>query len=459
MASKKKKPRTFVCDFETTVFEGQEFTEVWAAACVEIGSEDVRIFHSIGEQFEFFRSLHDNVVAYYHNLKFDGSFWLSYLLCDLGFEQASDGDPEKGEVRFLDRHDMRNDTFSYSISNMGQWYTVVIKTGGRIIELRDSLKLLPFSVKQIGKSFATKHKKLDMEYKGFRYAGCEITPEEREYIANDVLVVKEALEIMFSEGHSKLTIGACCMDEFKRGYLKDEYDECFPDVYGIELDQEEFGSDNAGDYIRRSYHGGWCYLVRGKECRTYTDGVTADVNSLYPSMMSAESGNVYPVGEPTFWTGDYIPDCAIRPDRWFVVRVRTRFYIRPGMLPCIQVKRNPLYDPTAWLDTSDVVSCYTGKPERFLRDGDAMVSTEVELTLTCTDWKLIKEHYELVDLRILDGCWFEAVPGVFDKYIDKYRTMKMESTGARRQLAKLFLNNLYGKMAASTNSSFQVRIR
>lgn len=32
----------------------------------------------------------------------------------------------------------------------------------------------------------------------------------------------------------------------------------------------------------------------------------------------------------------------------------------------------------------------------------------------------------------------------------------MESTGAVRELAKLFLNNLYGKMASSTDSSFKV---
>lgn len=46
-----------------------------------------------------------------------------------------------------------------------------------------------------------------MEYTGYRYAGCEITEEEQKYIANDVLVVKEALEIMFQQGHDKLTIG------------------------------------------------------------------------------------------------------------------------------------------------------------------------------------------------------------------------------------------------------------
>ena len=83
--SRRSRRRTFVCDFETTVYEGQTFTEVWASACVEIGTEDVRVVSSIGEQFDYFASLGCDVVAYYHNLKFDGSFWLSYLICCLGF--------------------------------------------------------------------------------------------------------------------------------------------------------------------------------------------------------------------------------------------------------------------------------------------------------------------------------------------------------------------------------------
>ena len=45
---------------------------------------------------------------------------------------------------------------------------------------------------------------------------CNITEKEKEYIANDVLAVKEALEIMFTEGHNKLTIGSCCLEEYKK---------------------------------------------------------------------------------------------------------------------------------------------------------------------------------------------------------------------------------------------------
>ena len=44
-----RKNRVFVGDFETTVYKGQDHTEVWAAACVELFTEDVSLFHSIGE--------------------------------------------------------------------------------------------------------------------------------------------------------------------------------------------------------------------------------------------------------------------------------------------------------------------------------------------------------------------------------------------------------------------------
>lgn len=69
-----------MCDFETTVYKGQDHTEVWASASVELFTEDVHIFHSIDEQFDYFIGLNQNVVAYYHNLKFDGTFWLDFLL-------------------------------------------------------------------------------------------------------------------------------------------------------------------------------------------------------------------------------------------------------------------------------------------------------------------------------------------------------------------------------------------
>jgi len=449
---KLKKYRTFVGDFETTVYENQEITEVWASALVEMYTEDVAIYHSLPETYDYLISLKENIIIYYHNLKFDGSFWLSFIATETTLKQAFDTTTKE----FLSDKEMPNNSYKYTISDKGQWYSIKMKVHNCMIEIRDSLKLLPFSVKRIGKAFKTKHQKLEMEYEGFRYAGCVITPEEREYIANDVLVVKEALEMMFSEGHNSLTIGSCCLKEFKSIYGKQDYQELFPDLSAMELDKNIYGSSDVDEYIRHSYKGGWCYVVKGKENKRYYKGTTADVNSLYPSMMSSESGNKYPVCKPYFWSGNYIPDKALMDNRYFFIRIKTRFYIKENMLPFIQIKGSNLYRGTEYLESSDVFNYKDGQYYTHYIDLDGNVhDTRAILTLTCVDYYMLLEHYELVDFEILDGCWFYTQIGIFDDYIEKYKKIKVTSTGAKRELAKLFLNNLYGKMATSRDSSFK----
>lgn len=450
---KTRKFRYFMCDFETTVYEKQAYTEVWASACVEFNTEKVFIFHSIKEQFEYFKSLNTNIIAYYHNLKFDGNFWLSFLLNDLSFKQAYQKSGET--LMWLTEKDMKNNSFKYSITDRGQWYSMIIKVNNHIIELRDSLKLLPFSVKRIGESFQTKHKKLEMEYKGYRYSGCDITEEERNYIANDVLVVKEALEIMFNEGHTSLTIGSCCLKEYKHFYDEIDYKQFFPDLSKIAIDETVYGYDNADKYIRKSYKGGWCYLCEGKENKIYKNGCTFDVNSLYPSMMSSESGNYFPVGKPCFWSGNFIPEKA--HDKYYFIRIKTRFYIKKGKLPFIQIKSNLLYDGTEMLKTSDIYNSESGEYCSFYIDNNGnKIQNRVELTLTMVDYKLFREHYDVYDFEILDGCYFYKSISIFDEYIEKYKKQKLENKGAKRELAKLFLNNLYGKMSSNDDSSFKV---
>ena len=443
-----------VGDFETTVYEGQTSTEVWASAIVELNTEEVQIFHSIDETFDYLVSLNRDIICYYHNLKFDGSFWIHYLLKKKGYKQALIEEPN--DTRWEETEDMENGSIKYNIASKGQWYTITVKVNNRYIEFRDSLKLLPFSVKKIGKSFGTKHKKLDMEYTGYRYAGCEITDKEKEYIANDVLVVKEALEIMFQQGHKKLTIGSCCLSEFKSIVKNDMgiYDHFFPNLYDIPLD-ETYGSKTVGDYIKKSYHGGWCYLVKGKENKIFHEGVTADVNSLYPSMMSSESGNIYPIGEPVrIEKGEprYILD-----EQYYFVRFRCRFWLKQGKLPTVQIKNNWLYNGNEWLETSDLYNKADGKYYSKWEDANGdLHSTTVEFTMTCTDYQLFKEHYDIYDYEPLDFIVFNTGFEIFDRYIERYKKIKMESKGALRELAKLFLNNLYGKMAASTDSSFKL---
>lgn len=450
-----RKFKIYAADFETTVFKGQTFTEVWSACFCELYTSDVKIMHSIGDFFNYFFNKKENIKMYFHNLKFDGSFILSYFLKDLKFEQAYEKMTEDGAlVKWLDTKDMPSNSIKYSISEMGQWYYIIIKKNNKIIEIRDSLKLLPFSLDAIGKSFETRHKKLKMKYEGYRYAGCEITAEEQEYIKNDVFVLKEVLEIMFDEKHDSLTIGSCCLNEYKSIMSKPLIARLYPNIAEYTVDVPlEF--KNADEYVRKSYKGGWCYLKKGCENKIYRNGTTADVNSLYPSVMHSESGNYYPVGLPTFWSGNFIPEIA--KEKYYFIRIKTRFYLKKGFLPCIQVKNTYRYKSTEWLETSDFYDKKTKKYyTKYLDINGDEQNTQVTLTLTMTDYQLIKEHYNLVDFEILDGCYFDKEIGLFDEYIDKYKKIKLNSKGAKKTLAKLYLNNLYGKTATNTDSSFKI---
>lgn len=467
--------RTLVGDFETTVYKGQERTDVWASACVELYTEDVKIFGSINEQWDYLKNLKESVVIYYHNLKFDGAFWLHFFLTETNLKQAVTVDNDNiNNSRFLSEKDMPLNSFRYNISSMGQWYSITVKLSKRTITFKDSLKLLPFSLKTIGKSFKTKHQKTDIEYTGFRYPNCPITDKEKEYISNDVLVIKEALEIMFDEGHKKLTIGSCCLEEFKRSIgSKTDYQSYFPQLYDLKIEKPEqefadylqngskeikdYNGKTVGDYIRKSYKGGWCYLVKEKANKIFQNGLTLDVNSLYPSMMSSESGNIYPIGRPHFWAGNYIPPHILDGKHYYFVRFKTRFYIKEGYLPTIQIKGNLLYKHNEWLKTSDIFNPTDQKYYKFLRgSNNQLIDTAVTLTMTMTDYELFLEHYNVEEFEILDGCYFSAQIGIFDEYIEKYKQKKLTSEGALRELAKLFLNNLYGKMASSPDSSFKI---
>lgn len=470
----KKSCRYMVCDFETTVYAGQTRTDVWASAITEMFSdtEDVIIYGNIADTFDYLFSLKTDLICYYHNLKFDGTFWIDFLMNQLNQEPALELSADGKPIGWLSNKAMPNNSFKCTISSMGQWYIVTMKKYNHIIEFRDSMKLLPFSVKRIGESFKTKHKKLEMEYTGFRYPNCPISTKERKYIANDVLVIREALEFMYNEGHDKLTIGACCLSEFSHSFHNIQYKEYFPNLYKEPLDESTYGFPNVGEYIRASYAGGWCYLVKGKENKIYTNGSTADVNSLYPSMMSSESRNFYPVGKPEFtdctnYTEEQVKTTLERianstgSFRYYFVRIRTRFHIKPGKLPFIHIRNTFRFKSNECVETTDYFNKVTGEYQKYYffgkTDGEkALHDTAVTMVLTMTDLKLFLEHYDVENFELLDYCEFATKIGLFDEYMEKYKRIKQVSKGATRELAKLFLNNLYGKMASSTDSSFKI---
>lgn len=457
----KKKWDYYVGDFESTVDENpslQTSTEVWASAIVPLFSEDVKIFNTIDQTFLYLINLKNDAVVYYHNLKFDGAFWIDFLL-RYGFKNAIYFENE--QPKFKKEKDLENGEVSYLYTDRGLMYQLVFKYNERIIKLVDSLKILPYSVKKLGKDFNTKHQKSVIEYKGERYAGCAITDVEKEYIKNDVLVIKECVEIMHREGHTRITIGSNCLKEYKEifnAYIADGFrftwKNAFPQLYDIELEFDKYGANSAGEYILKSYRGGWVYLKRGYANKVVLNGRTYDVNSEYPSNMHSDSGNYYPIGSPFFFDGE-IPEKAKRKDRYYFVTFQCNFELKKGYLPFVQIKCDKRYNPRKMLTTSRIEK--DGKfYDTYINYDGVLIKNIVTLTMTCTDFKRFLEFYDVTDFKILHGCWFYAEKGLFDKYIDKWMEVKENSTGARKGISKLFLNNLYGKFATGVDSSFKI---
>lgn len=460
----------YACDFETYVPEDDIPNEidvetlqtyVWSACgvCLTgdhkpwIRSNMQELFHSIA--VDTLSKKHKTATCYFHNLKFDGTFILQWLLNN-GCKFIHHNDKTADGRSWLNINLMNTKEFSAIISSMGAYYKIVFKRWGVTFNIIDSLKLLPFSLDKACKSFKTEHQKTSMNYKGVKSVD-SLTDKDREYIENDVYCLRECLNIMFNEGLTKMTIGGCCMEQYKQSCIN-EYDRRFPDLYDIELPPES-DSRNADEYIRRSYRGGWCYCNERIQGQQLENGEVYDANSLYPSVMLF---NEYPVGEP-FYIDLRKPYSETWKRRmkdssrfYYFIRFKCKFKLKPGHYPFIQIKGNPCYKGNEMLKSSEIV--VHGQKYNSFRVGNKTFNSIVELTLTKTDWILFKESYYINELQLLDMVMFDTEKDIYTDYITKWRDIKIQSDKdpVKRQVAKLMLNNCYGKTAQSNDSSYKV---
>lgn len=399
--------KKYSADFETATWLENK-TYVWAWAYCEIGNEDNIKFGNNIDTFMQELEKENNSTFYFHNLKFDGEF-IIYWLFKNGYE-------------YVTKNNRRSKSFSTLISDLGMFYSITIyfeveKKKTKKVTIIDSLKILPFSVDMIAKSFGLPISKLEIDYNEVRDINHTLTKQEIDYISNDVKIVSQALNVMFLENLTKMTIGSNALADYKDVIKINKFNHLFTKL-DYNLDEE----------IRKAYKGGFTYLnSKYKELDT-GKGITLDVNSLYPSCML----KMLPFGDPIYYKGKYVED-KVYP--LYIQKISCSFEIKKNKIPTIQIKGSYFYQPNEYIKSSD---------------GNIEV-----LTLTSIDLKLFLEQYEVYDLEYLEGWKFKAITGIFDEYINKWTARKIEAgkTGnkGQRQLAKLMLNSLYGKFATSMN--------
>jgi hypothetical protein len=407
MPSKAHRKRVdYVADFETTTDEND--CRVWSWGIAKVSDpKTVHIDKNIDQFMEY--ASYESSVIYFHNLKFDGTFIIDWLL--------------RNEYEYTDdSFSMEPGSFTSLISDSGKFYSIKVKWPlGPTTEFRDSLKKLPMSVAKVAKSFKLEESKGDLDYTLPRPVGWEITPEEADYLRRDVTIVAEAMKTVLDEGMTKLTVGSDSLAEYKHMLGIKNFNAMFPVLPDI-MDAE----------IRKAYRGGFTYAdPRFSRRVTETGGHVLDVNSLYPHVMYSTD---LPYGEPEYSTG-YVYPTSHMPLTIFQLTFTAK--IKPNHIPCIQIKGSSMFVGTEYLKE---------------------VKEPTTLWITNVDYELWLEHYDITVIS-WDGGWrFKSLCGVFDNYIDKWSKVKAESTGGRREIAKLHLNSLYGKFAPNTNVTGKIPI-
>lgn len=402
----------YTADFETTT--DPDDCRVWLWGLYNIETDEFDHGTDLDAFFERFRKKSRTV--YFHNLKFDGEFIL-YWLFKNGYEYYD-------ETRKLPER-----TFTTLISDTGQWYTIRVcmrrtKSQVVLLTINDSMKLLPFSVDRIAKSFKLDMMKGTIDYTRYREPGYTPTDHEVEYVKNDVAIVATALKHLFIENMTAITIGANALKDYKRVFGEKNFERHFP--------SPEYDRD-----IRKSYRGGFTYLNPKYANREIGAGVVLDVNSLYPYVMYDRP---MPIGEGVFYEGEYAP---VDDYPLYVQMIKCQFDLKPGHIPTIQIKTASMYfNPVEYVTTSG--------------------REEITLCMTSVDLKLFFDHYHVYNIEYLGGWQFHATEGLFDDYIDKWTAAKskakIEENSGLYILAKLMLNSLYGKFATNPNVKAKVPV-
>lgn len=426
-------------DFETTtIFEENLERDInnkklvtWLNCFVDIRKcYDMQEYRISTSTEEFFNQVHKQIeqqdnkdcIIYFHNLKFDGSYILNYF--------------NEKEIEF--------DTF---INDMGQWYSITYDYKDYKIVIRDSLKILNFSIKQIGKDM------LKTVEKGITPLTEEKIPLDIcykkgyvDYVIRDVEILAKALnKMIFEQGFEKFTASSQALATYKDMISFPYFLKLFPPLKNDEV-------------IRMGYRGGWTFanpVYQNKEIRGNIN--VYDKNSMYPAIMLNYK---LPTGKPRKIEYEYTRekhDIIFKEfdSCCYVYNLNVAFDIKDEHLPSIQIKignkeyfKNDEYFKEKILSNKDILFMLDKTQRDYLTTSQGHY---FNITLTNYDLDLMKRQY---DFDILENSKvikyeFSAKKGLFDKYINLYKDRKIEGkkigNAVMTQDAKLKLNSLYGK--------------
>lgn len=393
------KQKWLVADFETTsenFYNENGYTKVWLYAICDSDGEMIKIGDSIEDFINICSTKLIGKKIYFHNLKFDGMFILHYLL-DNNYE-------------YSEEDKMKPKTFKCLIGEMGEFYSIELCFAeNKIVHFVDSLKLLPFKVEYIAKSFNLPIRKEKIDYENY-----DITPQKISYISNDVRIVAYALKELKENGFDKMTTASSAYSNFSNRFDKRTLEYLFP----------ELPSEFLIEY-RHAYRGGRCQVQPNYADKIVKNVYRFDINSMYPYIMHSLP---LPYGKPK-------PIKEMGKYRFELYKVRMEFFLKDDNMPTLLKAQGMLKGHQTYYECSDGIE---------------------EIYISNIDLEIMKRHYVILKCELIEGYGFATSNSLFKDYVEEWYEVKNNSKYGKKQSAKLMLNCLYGKYGSNLMKAMKI---
>ena len=302
------------------------------------------------------------------------------------------------------------------------------------LELRDSLKLFQKSLAKATKGLPHEKMSGDLDYRKYRTPDTPLSPDEWNYIINDVQGLYEAIEKLkkdhgFNQATIPYTNTSMVIGELNRQIKGSR--ETFTAMRDLRLTKHQMklayncmaGGDTHGTR--------WRAGITFKNCNSY------DFKSAHPSQMLLRD---YPVGVPYDMedVSEDMMDALIDMKQGFIARmVITRSMCRPECPdPTISVSKCPAIEGSEGID-----------------NGRLLGAAGVICYMDSNDYQRFKMAYQYETIEALELTAFDLkpLPEAFRKAIfDKFKAKELSMDDVERVFSKICVNTIFGACAQKT---------
>lgn len=403
----RKDTNFYVADFETAG-NLEDGVRVWLWGLQNRSGSYYKYGRNLNEFMEeCSKLLQKQNLVYLHNLRFDGSYILVWLMLNgYTYSDVIDDDMQ----------------FNSIITDTGLFYEVQFSNNGRVVKFNDSVKKIPLPVSAIPKAYGLDLEKLDMDYDAERLDTDELQENDLSYLKNDLSIPAQALDIQYNQGMVRMTASSDALADYKKRLGSNNFRKYFPELTEV-----------IDSFCRESYKGGYTHAKKSIRGKRMGKGRVFDLHSAHPGQMKHK---LLPYGQPIYFDGDIRED-LLEQYPLYIIKVVVDFKVKKNYLPTIQIKNDIRFNGSEYIENSE---------------GD------VTITLTNIDYALMIEHYDIFHLEHVGAYYFQATRGLFDEYVDYWYAIKEDPNTPKGlvTIAKLYLNGLYGKFGTNPENIMKI---